>query len=46
MKAFAKFLAVLLAASTIAGLAGRVDAATFAAWEVTDVSWGDVLNIL
>lgn len=45
MKALARFLVVLLAASSTAGLAGRADAATFAAWEVANVAWGDVLNV-
>lgn len=42
MKALTKFLVILLAASSIAGVAGRSKAATFAAWEVADLAWCDV----
>lgn len=45
MNALAKTLAVLVAASSVAALAGRSDASAFAAWEVVDVPWGDTLNV-
>lgn len=36
--------AALALASTVAFLAGRAQATTFAAWEVSNVAWGDTLN--
>ena len=45
MKSLARMLAVLLAFSSVAAYAGRVDAAAFAAWQVANVPWGDVLNV-
>lgn len=36
---------VLAIASTVAFYAGLSQAATFAAWEVAGVAWGDTLNI-
>lgn len=32
-------------ASTVAFAAGRAEAAAFVAWQVTNVPWGDVLNV-
>jgi hypothetical protein len=45
MNSPARTLAVLLAATSVATYAGRTEAATFAAWEVANVPWGDVLNV-
>jgi hypothetical protein len=37
--------AALAIASGVAFLAGQAQASTFVAWEVTNVPWGDVLNV-
>jgi hypothetical protein len=45
MQAGLKFGAVLAVAATIAGFAGQARASAFAAWQVTEVAFGDVLNV-
>lgn len=45
MKSLSRTLASLAVASSVAFLAGRVEAAVFAPWQVTDVAFGDVLNV-
>lgn len=45
MKSLAKLIAVAVAVSTIGAFASKSDAATFSAWQVVDVAWGDVLNV-
>ncbi|MGE0501485.1 MAG: SH3 domain-containing protein [Rhizobiaceae bacterium] len=45
MNSLSRTIASLAVASSVAFLAGRADAAVFAAWQVTDVAWGDVLNV-
>ncbi len=45
MESLSRIFAALAVASTVAFFAGRTEAAVFAAWEVTDVAWGDVLNV-
>lgn len=42
MKAFA---AIVLTASTLAGAAVSARASAFVAWEITNVPWGDTLNV-
>ncbi|MCO5083348.1 MAG: SH3 domain-containing protein [Rhizobiaceae bacterium] len=37
--------AALVVASTVAFLAGHVQASAFAAWQVKNVAWGDTLNV-
>lgn len=45
MKSLIATSAAIVVASTVAFLAGRSEAAVFAAWEVANVPWGDTLNI-
>lgn len=45
MKSLVNTVAAAAVASTIAFFAGQVEAATFAAWQVANVPWGDVLNV-
>lgn len=45
MKAGLKFCALLGFATALAGFAGQSKASTFVAWEVSDVAFGDVLNV-
>lgn len=45
MNTFLKTAAALAVASTAAMFAGNAHAAAFAAWQVTDVPFGDTLNI-
>jgi hypothetical protein len=45
MGAITKTFAATIIASTIAVAASEGQAATFAAWEVSDVPFGDVLNV-
>jgi hypothetical protein len=45
MKSTAKVLAAALALSSAVIQAGTADATVFAAWQVTNVSWGDTLNV-
>lgn len=39
------FAAAAIAVSALSPLAGPAGATVFAAWEVTDVPWGDTLNV-
>lgn len=45
MMTLQKTAAALALASTIAVFAGQSHATVFAAWEVSDVAWGDTLNV-
>ena len=45
MKSVLNTAAAALIASSVAFLAGKADAAAFAAWQVANVPWGDVLNV-
>lgn len=45
MSTLLKTVAALAVASTVAMLAGQVQASAFAAWQVADVPFGDTLNI-
>lgn len=45
MKMLIRMLVVMVAASGVAGYAGHSQASTFAAWQVTDLPWGDTLNV-
>ncbi len=45
MRAGVKFCAALGLAAALAGFAGQAKASAFAAWQVADVAFGDVLNV-
>ena len=45
MNTLSKTLALAVTALTIAFHAGQGQAATFAAWQVANVPWGDTLNV-
>jgi hypothetical protein len=45
IRSIAATAAALAIGSSVAFLAGQAQAATFVAWEVTNVPWGDVLNV-
>ena len=45
MTTFARLAAAAVAISTLAGTIGAAHAATFVAWKVADVPWGDTLNV-
>ena len=45
MKSLINTITAAAVASTVAFFAGHADAATFAAWQVANVPWGDVLNV-
>lgn len=45
MNTLARTAAALIVASTVAMFAGHSHATVFAAWEVSNVEWGDTLNV-
>ncbi len=45
MSTLARYAAAVVAASTLAAFAGPSHATVFAAWEVSNVAWGDTLNV-